>query len=62
MKDAAMFYTNRVLKDYKGKFIIVESRPDDVFQIQVNKMINNNLKIKKKLFETIYFMQDFRKR
>ena len=48
MKDAAMFYTNRVLKDYKGKFVTVESRPDDVFQIQVNKMINNNLKIKKK--------------
>ena len=45
MKDAAMFYTNRVLKDYKGKFVNVESRPDDcVFQIQVNKMINNTFK------------------
>ena len=39
MKDAAMFYTNRVLKDYKGKYIYVESRPDDVFQIQVNTII-----------------------
>ena len=41
MKDAAMFYTNRVLKDYKGKYIYVESRPDDVFQIQVNTIFFN---------------------
>ena len=49
-----MFYTNRVLKDYKGKFFIVESRPDDVFQIQVNKMINNNLKIKKTIWNNLF--------
>lgn len=39
MKDAAMFYTNRVLKEYKGKYIYVESRPDDLFQIQVNTQL-----------------------